>query len=695
MSASAAGSRGPARLPLAARCYLALVILAATLLLAVWLGTWRGPIPDNLDLAALLTLLAILAQHYPLRLSPRYHVNAASTVYFAALLLLGAPAAILLVGASQLAGGLSLWLRRDPRSGQRRRGLPAVLFNAAQQLLATGLAGAVYYSALPHLTPARLDSAADLAAIPIAALTLYTVNTTAVAVMVGLQRRCSPYVVWRAGWREDLLEAAASVLLGVAAALLAARHAWAVLLLALPIALLHLALQRALAQAEARQAAEAARAEAEARRQSATDLADASAALASTLEYQATLQRVAELAVQHLAEQCSVDVSDPGGAIHRVAIARAPCEQTGECAAGAPGDNGAPDAAVRRVLRTGQAEIHTNPAATRAPAHAQSPDRTESALPQSRMIVPLVARGRTLGVLSLTSSARPYEPDDFTFAADLAGRAALAVDNARLYSEAREALAARDRFLAIAAHELRTPVAVLKAQADILRRRQTRGQLDAERLDDGLATIEQAANRFVRLTTDLLDVARLRADPLPLRRVRLDFADLVRAVFAREGTRLGLGDRLALDLRGDLPPVSADPDRLEQVLTNLLENAAKYSPDGGPIEVTLREEAEGLLLRVRDAGIGLPGGETESIFTPFGRAENAVAHQIPGVGLGLAICRDIAVRHGGRLWAESAGEGQGTTLLLWLPACEREHAGYAGANAPGEHAHHGLTVQSA
>jgi signal transduction histidine kinase len=106
------------------------------------------------------------------------------------------------------------------------------------------------------------------------------------------------------------------------------------------------------------------------------------------------------------------------------------------------------------------------------------------------------------------------------------------------------------------------------------------------------------------------------------------------------------------------------------VLVNLIDNAIKYSPDGGAIEVALTERDGGMLLTVRDEGIGLPAGATEVIFMPFGRADNAANHHIQGMGLGLAICRSIVERHGGRIWAESAGEGQGTTMLVWLPRAE-------------------------
>ena len=110
-----------------------------------------------------------------------------------------------------------------------------------------------------------------------------------------------------------------------------------------------------------------------------------------------------------------------------------------------------------------------------------------------------------------------------------------------------------------------------------------------------------------------------------------------------------------------------DPDRVEQIVENLLSNAIKYSPERAEIVVTLTTYGDGVLLRVRDAGIGLPASALERVFEPFGRAENAIERNIEGLGLGLYICRQIAEQHGGRLWAESPGDGQGTTISLWLP----------------------------
>ena len=131
--------------------------------------------------------------------------------------------------------------------------------------------------------------------------------------------------------------------------------------------------------------------------------------------------------------------------------------------------------------------------------------------------------------------------------------------------------------------------------------------------------------------------------------------------------------------RWDAPcAVSADAERIEQVLTNLLENAVKYSAAGTAITLSLACDAAGACLSVRDEGIGLPAGAEETIFEPFTRAANAEERRVPGFGLGLSICRRIAAGHGGRLWAESAGIDRGARFTLWLPRVARDGA------SPGE-----------
>jgi signal transduction histidine kinase len=287
----------------------------------------------------------------------------------------------------------------------------------------------------------------------------------------------------------------------------------------------------------------------------------------------------------------------------------------------------------------------------------------------SLLYVPLQARGRTLGVLGLFTTAvsgRHLSSEDLALVEEIGRRAALAVDNARLYAQAREAIRARDEFLSLASHELRNPVAALSGAAQLLTRARRRGPLDAERIERLVGTIERTAAHLVGLTEDLLDVGLLQQGRLPLRFREVDLADLVHAAVARQQTR-GDVPPFRLELACEPCHIVADAHRLDQVLTNLLDNAAKYSPRAESIDVELTRDEAGILLTVRDRGIGLPAGAEERIFEPFGRAANATERNIPGLGLGLYICRQIAERHGGRLWAESAGEDRGTSLRLWLP----------------------------
>jgi len=171
----------------------------------------------------------------------------------------------------------------------------------------------------------------------------------------------------------------------------------------------------------------------------------------------------------------------------------------------------------------------------------------------------------------------------------------------------------------------------------------------------------------VALTDDLLDVAQLNTGRLSLDAHPTDLAALAAAVVAQARDRNGAGHRLTLAVPAALPAILLDVSRIEQVLTNPLDNALKYSPAGGPVAVTVAADGAGATVAVRDTGIGLPAAALELIFTPFGRASNAESSTLPGLGLGLAICRTIVERHGGWIAAASGGEGHGTTLTFWLP----------------------------
>jgi signal transduction histidine kinase len=234
--------------------------------------------------------------------------------------------------------------------------------------------------------------------------------------------------------------------------------------------------------------------------------------------------------------------------------------------------------------------------------------------------------------------------------------------------QARAAVRARDDFLSIAAHELRTPVTALKGSAQLLARRQARGELTEGRLRPALAVIEDRANHLARLTSDLLDVSRLQGGQMALACTDLDLASLVQHAVRLARDQVDGKRVLDVSLPSQPTVVWGDAGRLDQVLTNLLDNALKYSPTEEPVTIHLDADADHeLRLTVRDRGIGIPEGFLDQIFEPFGRAPNVAANHLPGMGLGLSICRRIVEQHGGRIWAESPGEGRGTTIVVCLP----------------------------
>jgi len=229
------------------------------------------------------------------------------------------------------------------------------------------------------------------------------------------------------------------------------------------------------------------------------------------------------------------------------------------------------------------------------------------------------------------------------------------------------AVRARDEFLSIAAHEIRTPVTGIAMGAQLLSRRVARGDVGGDRLERVVETIFKETGRLSALTDELLDVGRLQAGLMPLSAEPVDIAAIARDVAGRSGHR---HPGRAVELTGTDEPaiVPGDAIRLDQVFTNLLDNAHKYSPNGGTVALRIVREVDGVLASIHDDGIGIPPLELPEIFEPFKRAANATKRHLPGLGLGLHICRQIVERHGGRIWAESGGAHAGTTFYVRLPA---------------------------
>lgn len=247
--------------------------------------------------------------------------------------------------------------------------------------------------------------------------------------------------------------------------------------------------------------------------------------------------------------------------------------------------------------------------------------------------------------------------------------------------ELREANEAKDLFLSIASHELKTPLTTLKTMTQLTRRRLEKAAAPETQY---LITMERSIQRLETLVHDLLDTARITSGKLTLRLEPVDLIDLCRQVVTEQQTA---SDReITLEFRRGLPEelmLDADRDRLGQVLTNLLSNAVKYSEPGEPVAITLRTNGDEVVVAVRDRGPGIPPEHLPHIFDQFYQVTgtNVQAGSRIGLGLGLYISRDIIERHCGRIWAESV-LGKGSTFSLALPLA-RQLAGIEGAPGAG------------
>jgi PAS domain S-box-containing protein len=512
-------------------------------------------------------------------------------------------------------------------------------------------------------------------------------------------------------------------------------------------------------------------------------LADVSTVLASSLDYETTLARVAQLAVPRLADWCTVDMLDEAGEIKRLTVAhRDPSKVAwaNEFADRFPMDADA-RYGVPNVIRTARSELFEEvPQELDLAATTGDPGLIrilrELGL-KSSMCVPLIARGRVLGAITLLTeqAGRRLTLHDLAEAEELARRAAIAVDNARLFHEAeRRADAARvlayvgdgvflldgdgvvrlwnraaetitgltarevvgrpvaeavpgwsalaehvpiaaapgagtraetlplelpDRelwlsisgvgflegivyafrdlteeraleqlksdFVSTVSHELRTPLAAIYGAALTLRRGDL--SLNDQQRENLLAVVANEADRLARTVNDILWTSRLDSGTLQVAIESCDATLLAADVVAAARTYLPENIELQLAVPPAVPHVAGDPDKVRQVLANLVENAVKYSPDGGRVDVSIQPDDGTVRFSVHDQGLGVPPPEQRRIFDKFYRLDPEMTRGVGGTGLGLYICRELVRRMEGRIWVESR-EGSGSTFAFELPA---------------------------
>ena len=472
-------------------------------------------------------------------------------------------------------------------------------------------------------------------------------------------------------------------------------------------------------------------------------LGEASTLLAASLDIDATLAQVAKLAVPHFADWCSVDLLDADGTTKRVAIEHIDPKRVEP---------------ARRVVG------------------AFPPTLEDDGL-TSTIVVPLMARDRTLGALTFATadSGRRYVAADLQFAEDLARRAAIAIDNAQLYREAEERAQAarvlesvgdgvffvdrngivrtwnraaatatglglsdvvdrpaidaipgwaeivaripivaaggatpraeslpldlggrelwlsihgvvvadgivyafrdqteeraletmRTEFVSTVSHELRTPLAAIYGAAMTLRRKDV--ALDETQRALLLDVVSGEADRLARTVNDILWASRLDTDTLHVTIQNCAPLDLARDVVEAQLAHLDPAHELVLTADSGLPAVAGDPDKVGRILINLVDNAVKYSPDGGRVEVTVQLAGSHVRFSVTDRGLGIPAGEQRRIFEKFYRLDPNMNRGVGGTGLGLYICRELVRRMEGRIWVDSAGLGSGSTFSVELP----------------------------
>jgi PAS domain S-box-containing protein len=413
--------------------------------------------------------------------------------------------------------------------------------------------------------------------------------------------------------------------------------------------------------------------QAELEKQRSTFLAEASQLLASSLDYRQVLTTIAQMAIPTFADWCFVDIVENRIVdFTKPVVAAADPDKEAlvlQLRQNYPPSPGFPHEPAN-VLRTGEPELVSEMPEAIPVAIAQDEEHLNllrQLQATSYMVVPMKVGERKLGTIAFVSARtdRRYNQADLEMALELGRRAAIALDNARLYQEAQQANQTKDEFLAIVSHELRNPLNSMLGWAQLLRKR----DFEDPMVNRAIEIIARNAKLQNKLIEDLLDVSRIIQNRLQISRQPIHLIPIIDTTIE---TLQPSAEAKAVRLVSNLDPstglVLGDAYRLEQIISNLLSNAIKFTPNGGRVEVRLEQVGSLAQITVEDTGQGIPADFLPFIFERFRQADASKTRAHNGLGLGLAIVRHLVELHGGSVYASSRGEGKGSTFTVQLPA---------------------------
>ena len=423
-------------------------------------------------------------------------------------------------------------------------------------------------------------------------------------------------------------------------------------------------------------------------------LANASSLLVESLDIEACLRNVVRLTGAFLSSWCFMAVTGPGGSLRQVEVGHGEVASTRlenalrrHCLFSGHGT------AQSDLLLAGPQLIEPLTAAwiERAADSPQHAVILRELCGSCAIVFPLRIHNRLMGVLTLISpvGSRRFRPADRVLCEDLARRCALALENVRLYREmvaerdkAERASRTKDEFVAILGHELRNPLTPVIGWTRILKNHPL--ILQDPVLAEGVQAVERNASMLTRLVGGCADLAKISEGKIPVERAPVDLNHIV--VDSVEAIRDLAGEHgLEINVEVAEPPaiVWGDDVRLTQVVMNLLNNAVKYTPDGGQVSIRTKCVGHEAEIEIQDTGTGIDPAFIEQIFEPFRQGNSSWLTSTSGLGLGLAIARRIVAIHGGRIWAESQGLGTGSIFRVRLPSGDASEQHWAGA-ASGE-----------